>query len=92
MDLKRGLYGPHKKAQSHSAGDRDRLRVSLRVQIRNEEIRRRTRVNDIAQRVTMLKPKWAGNIARRTDVRWDSMELVWHPCTGKRSVGRPILI
>ncbi|CAH2244235.1 jg20179 [Pararge aegeria aegeria] len=46
------------------------LRVSLRDQIRNEEIRRITRVTDIAQRVAKLKWQWAGHIARRTDGRW----------------------
>ncbi|CAH2218167.1 jg21448 [Pararge aegeria aegeria] len=42
------------------------LGVSLRDQIRNEEICRRTRATDIAQRVAKLKWKWAGHIARRT--------------------------
>ncbi|CAH2243649.1 jg26124 [Pararge aegeria aegeria] len=65
------------------------LGVSLRDQIRNEEIRRRTRVTDIAQRVAKLKWKWAGHIARRTDGRWGSKVLEWRPRTGKRSVGRP---
>ncbi|CAH2247559.1 jg750 [Pararge aegeria aegeria] len=32
----------------------------LRDQVRNEEIRRRTRVTDIAQRVAKLKWQWAG--------------------------------
>ncbi|CAH2218440.1 jg4419 [Pararge aegeria aegeria] len=63
------------------------LGVSLRDQIRNEEIRRRTRVTDIAQRVS--KSQWVGHIARRTDGRWDSKVLEWQPRTGKRSVGRP---
>ncbi|CAH2232147.1 jg20822 [Pararge aegeria aegeria] len=48
------------------------LGVSLRDQIRNEEIRRRTRVTDIAPRVAKLEWKWAGNIARRTDGRCSS--------------------
>ncbi|CAH2241823.1 jg16215 [Pararge aegeria aegeria] len=65
------------------------LGVSLRDQIRNEEIRSRTRVTDIAQRVAKLKWKWAGHIARRTDGRWGSKVLEWRPRTGKRSVGRP---
>ncbi|CAH2251675.1 jg2318 [Pararge aegeria aegeria] len=56
------------------------LGVSLRDQIRNEEIRR-TRVTDIAQRVAMLKWKWAGHIARRTDGRWGSKVLEWRPRT-----------
>ncbi|CAH2265008.1 jg25136 [Pararge aegeria aegeria] len=57
------------------------LGVSLRDQIINEEIRRRTRVTDIAQRVAKLKWKWAGHIARRTDGRWGSKVLEWRPRT-----------
>ncbi|CAH2239297.1 jg6872 [Pararge aegeria aegeria] len=65
------------------------LGVSLRDQIRNEEIRRRTRATDIAQRDAKLKWQWAGHIARRTDGRWCLKVLEWRPRTGKRSVGRP---
>ncbi|CAH2240682.1 jg25706 [Pararge aegeria aegeria] len=71
------------------AMERGMLRVSLRDRIRNEEIRRRTRVTDIAQRVAKLKWQWAGHIARRTDGRWGLKVLEWRPRTGKRSVGRP---
>ncbi|CAH2265183.1 jg16839 [Pararge aegeria aegeria] len=71
------------------AMERAMLGVSLRDQIRNEEIRRRTRVTDIAQRVAKLKWKWAEHRARRTDGRWGSKVLEWRPRTGKRSVGRP---
>ncbi|CAH2230401.1 jg1904 [Pararge aegeria aegeria] len=38
------------------------LGVSLRDQIRNEEIRSRAKVTDIAQQVAKLKWKWAGHI------------------------------
>ncbi|CAH2251142.1 jg11821 [Pararge aegeria aegeria] len=69
------------------AMERAMLGVSLRDQIRNEEIRRITRVTDIAQRVAKLKWQWAGHIARRT--RWGLKVLEWRPRTGKRSVGRP---
>ncbi|CAH2233520.1 jg10802 [Pararge aegeria aegeria] len=48
-------------------------------QIRNEEIRRRTRVTNIAQRVAKLKWQWAGHIARRTDGRWGLKVLEWRP-------------
>ncbi|CAH2241563.1 jg3899 [Pararge aegeria aegeria] len=65
------------------------LGVSLRDQIRNEEIRRRTTVTDIAQRVAKLKWQWAGHIARRTDGLWGSKVFKWQPRIGKRSVGRP---
>ncbi|CAH2228331.1 jg1561 [Pararge aegeria aegeria] len=71
------------------AMERAMLGVSLRDQIRNEEIRRRTRVTDIAQRIAKLELQWAGHIARRTDGRWGLKVLEWRPRTGKRSVGQP---
>ncbi|CAH2260594.1 jg18274 [Pararge aegeria aegeria] len=49
------------------AMERAMLGVSLRDQIRNEEIRRRTRITDIAQGVAKLKWQLAGHIARTTD-------------------------
>ncbi|CAH2237421.1 jg11276 [Pararge aegeria aegeria] len=71
------------------AMERAMLRVSLRDQIRNEEIRRRVRVTDIAQRVAKLNWQWAGHIARRTDGRWGLKVLEWRPRTGKRIAGQP---
>ncbi|CAH2234461.1 jg17763 [Pararge aegeria aegeria] len=71
------------------AMERATLGVSLRDRIRNEEIRRRTRVTDIAQRVAKLKWQCARHKARRTDGRWGLKVLEWRPRTGKRSVGRP---
>ncbi|PZC73135.1 hypothetical protein B5X24_HaOG209993 [Helicoverpa armigera] len=59
-------------------------RTDLRDRIRNEEIRRRTKVTDIAHRISKLKWQWAGHIARRADGRWSrKVETI------KRSVGRP---
>ncbi|CAH2237416.1 jg11271 [Pararge aegeria aegeria] len=54
------------------AMERAMLGVSLRDRIRNVEIRRRTRVTDIAQRVAKLMWQWAGHIVRRKDGRWGS--------------------
>ena len=71
------------------AMERAMLGVSLRDKIRNEEIRRRTKVTDIALKVSKLKWQWAGHIARRTDNRWGKKVLEWRPRTGRRSVGRP---
>ncbi|CAH2236615.1 jg16454 [Pararge aegeria aegeria] len=70
------------------------LGVSLRGQIRNEEIRRRTRVTDIAQRVAKLKCQWSEYIARRTDGRWGSKVLELQPGTGVRDVpdGVPVVL
>ena len=71
------------------AMERAMLGVSLRDQIRNEEIRKRTRVTDVARRIAKLKWQWAGHIARRTDGRWGRKVLEWRPRTGRRCVGRP---
>ncbi|CAH2232920.1 jg12423 [Pararge aegeria aegeria] len=78
MGLTRGLR------VTQRAVERVILGVSLRDQIRNEEILRRTRVTEIAQRVAKLKWQWAGHIARRTDGRWGLKVLEWRPRTGKR--------
>ncbi|KAG6445228.1 hypothetical protein O3G_MSEX003777 [Manduca sexta] len=66
---------------------KDYLIVSLRDRIRNEEIRRRTTVTNIALRVAKLKWQWAGHIARRTDGRWGGIVLEWRPRTGRRRPG-----
>ncbi|CAH2237940.1 jg4634 [Pararge aegeria aegeria] len=58
-------------------------------QIRNEEIRRRTRATGIAQRVAKLKWKWVGHIVRRTDGRWGSKVLEWRPRTGNAALVGP---
>ncbi|KAJ8706908.1 hypothetical protein PYW07_012986 [Mythimna separata] len=69
--------------------ERAMLGVSLRHHIRNEDIRKRTKVTDIARRIAKLKWQWAGHIACRTDGRRGRKVLEWWPCTGRRSVGRP---
>jgi hypothetical protein len=68
--------------------ERATLGVSLRDQIRNQVIRQRTKVTDIAHRFSMLKWQWASHISRRTDNRWGKRVLEWRPPQGKRSVGR----
>jgi hypothetical protein len=65
------------------------LGVSLRDRIRNQVIRQRTKVTDIAHRISILKWQWASHINRRTDNRWGKRVLKWRARLGKRSVGRP---
>jgi hypothetical protein len=65
------------------------LGVSLRDRIRNQVIRQRTKVTDIAHRISMLKWQGADHITRRTDNRWGNRVLEWKQRLGKRSVGRP---
>ncbi|XP_072943439.1 uncharacterized protein [Epargyreus clarus] len=71
------------------AMERAMLGIFLRDRIRNEEIRRRTKVTDIALKISKLKWQWAGHIVRRTDNRWGRKVLEWRPRLGKRSTGRP---
>ncbi|CAG9137496.1 unnamed protein product [Plutella xylostella] len=79
----------HKLRVAQRAMERAMLGVSLRDRIRNEEIRRRTKVTDIAKRISTLKWQWAGHVARRADDRWSTKVLEWRPRVGKRRVGRP---
>ncbi|CAH2086304.1 unnamed protein product [Euphydryas editha] len=55
--------------------ERAMLGISLRDRIINDEIRRRTKVADITQRIYKLTWQWAGHIARRTDGRWNRKVL-----------------
>ena len=68
--------------------ERVMLGVSLREKIRNEEIRKRTGVMDVVERVLRLKWQWAGHIAR-DNIKWTKILLQWRPRQSKRSVGRP---
>ncbi|CAH2208752.1 jg21422 [Pararge aegeria aegeria] len=70
------------------ATKRAMLGVYLLGQIGYGEIRRRTRVTDVAQRVAKLKWQWAEHIARITDERWDPKVLELLASTKKRSVVR----
>jgi hypothetical protein len=55
--------------------------------IRNQVIRQRTKVTDIAYRISTLKWQWAGHISCGTDYRWGKRILEWRLRLGKRSVG-----
>ncbi|CAG4978815.1 unnamed protein product [Colias eurytheme] len=79
----------HKFNVAQRAMERAMLGVSLSDKIRNEVIRQRTKVTDIARKISTLKWRWAGHVCRRTDGRWSRHVLEWRPRTGKRSVGRP---
>jgi hypothetical protein len=71
------------------AMERAKLGVSLRDRIRNYEIRKRTKVIDIARRIADLKWQWSGYIVRRTDGPWCGKGLEWRLRTERRSVGPP---
>ncbi|CAH2058296.1 unnamed protein product, partial [Iphiclides podalirius] len=49
--------------------------ISLRDRVPNQDIRRRNKVTDIAQKISKRKWRWAGHISRRTDNRWERRVL-----------------
>jgi hypothetical protein len=55
---------------TEKAMERSMLGISLRDRFRNEEIRMRTRVDDVAQRLATAKWQWAGHVAREDPDRW----------------------
>ena len=80
----------HRLKVTQRAMERAMLGISLRDRIRNDEIRRRTQVTDIALKICKLKWQWAGHIVRRTDDRWGRKVLEWRPRLNKGSTGRPL--
>ncbi|CAH2245461.1 jg8714 [Pararge aegeria aegeria] len=60
-------------------GHRQLVVSDIRNEKRNEEIRIKTRVTDIAQGVAKLNWKWVGHIAQRTDGRLGSEEMDGDP-------------
>lgn len=69
--------------------ERAMLGISLRDKVRNEDIRRRSKVEDIAQAILSTKWSWAGHVARLSEERWPKSILTWRPRLSKRPVGRP---
>ena len=50
--------------------ERAMLGVSLRDHVTNQDLRRRTGVKDIVERMATLKWNWAGHTARMSDDKW----------------------
>jgi hypothetical protein len=71
------------------AMERKILEISLRDCIRNEEIRRRTKVTDILTRLASLKWRWAGHLARRDDERSAKSIIIWRSWLAMCPRGRP---
>jgi hypothetical protein len=71
------------------AMERRMLGISIRDRIRNDEIRRRTKVKDVVEKYASLKWRWAGHVARRQDGRWTKRIILWRPRLNSRQRGRP---
>ena len=61
------------------AMERAMLGISLRERIRNENIRRRTEVTDVTERIAKLKWQWVSHIGRQGRERWTIKIIMWRP-------------
>ena len=71
------------------AMERRILNINLQDRITNTEIRKRTKVKDVIEKICALKWNWAGHIGRMTYNKWTRRIIEWRPWENKRSRGRP---
>lgn len=71
--------------------ERSMLGIRLADRISNEEIRKKTNMTDVVQRIRSLKWNWAGHICRMDGDRWTKRSIEWLPRDGQRKKGRPRL-
>lgn len=80
----------HKIRVAQRAMERAMLGIKLQDRVRNVEIRRRTKVQDVGHVITKLKWSWAGHVARQSDGRWAKKLTEWWPLTDEKSAWRPL--
>jgi hypothetical protein len=73
----------HKLAVTQRSMERSMLGVTRRDKIRNEDLRSRTGVKDVIEKVTEAKGKWAGHVARMKNHEWAKKQQ-----NGLRGTGR----
>ncbi|KAJ4432629.1 hypothetical protein ANN_21252 [Periplaneta americana] len=65
------------------------LGISLKDRIRNEEVRRRSGVEDVVILANRTKWRWGGHVVRMQPTRWAHTATLWDPRIGWRNHGRP---
>ena len=60
-----------------------------RRELHNDELRERSKVADVVERLYVSKRRWAGHVVRRSDNRWSTRVLEWYPYDRTRPRGRP---
>jgi len=65
------------------------LGVSLRNHIQIEEIRKRTKVDDVIEHIARQKWRWVEHVARQDNDRYSRRIVQWRPRQHKRRAGRP---
>jgi hypothetical protein len=69
--------------------ERKVLEINLKDRMRNEELRRRSGIEDAAKAARRLKWRWGGHVVRMDQERWAYATTVWDPGTVRRHRGRP---
>ena len=59
--------------------ERAMLRITIKDEVKCEEIRRLSQVKDIIAEITRSKMRWAGHVVRMADNRWTTRILGWYP-------------
>ena len=70
------------------AMERRMLNLTLRDKVRHTDIRQKTKVKDIIEKIKETKWRWAGHLSRSQDNRWTKKLTEWQPRNGKRRRGR----
>ncbi|CAF1258451.1 unnamed protein product, partial [Didymodactylos carnosus] len=68
--------------------ERSMLNIRKIDKIRNENIRKQTKIIDITRTIKRNKWRWAGHVARQQDNRWTKLTTEWQIMDGKRKRGR----
>ena len=70
-------YLEQKLMTAQRSMERKMLNISLRDKVKSSEIRSKTKVKDIIEKIKEAKWRWAGHIARRQDNRWTKRITEW---------------
>ena len=71
--------------------ERQMIGLSLLDHKTNTWIREQTQIEDIRDKITESKHRWAGHVARFKDNRWTSRLTLWQPRMFNRERERPSL-
>lgn len=69
------------------AMERSMIGVKRKDKIRNTNIRKNTKTQDVTLKIKRLKWKWAGHMVRGKE-KWSKITTHWYPREGKRKRGR----
>jgi hypothetical protein len=70
--------------------ERQYLKIRINDRIKNEKIRKMTKLVDVRRKIKELKWNWAGHFQRHTnEKRWPKLIENYKPINGKRRRGAP---